>query len=272
VRQVESANVLALLPGSDPERRRETVVITAHHDHLGMAPEGAAGADRIYNGAVDNASGAAVLLALARAYTRLGAPPRSMLFAAVAAEEQGLLGSAFLAAHPPVPAGCLAAVINVDGINVWGRTRDVTMVGWGKSSLDEVVGAVAAWQGRVVKPDQFPDRGFYYRSDQFSLARIGVPGIYLDAGLDFLDRPPDWGRTQIEEWERIHYHQPSDEYRKDWDLSGAIEDARLLFYAGLLIARSPALPAWRAGDEFEAARKEALGKVGSGKAEGGSGK
>jgi len=259
VREVESANVLGLLPGSDPQRSRETLIITAHHDHLGVAAEGSGGADRIYNGAVDNASGAAVLLALARAHARLGPPPRSILFATVAAEEQGLLGSAYLAAHPPVPAGLLAATINIDGINIWGRTRDVTMVGLGKSSLDEIVRAVAAWQGREVKPDQFPDRGFFYRSDQFSLAKIGVPGIYLDSGTDFPGRPPGWGKAQIEEWEKVHYHQPSDEYRADWDLSGAVDDARLLFYASLLIARSPDLPAWRAGDEFEAARKAALG-------------
>jgi len=267
IRDVTSANVLGVLEGSDPELKHEAVLVTAHHDHLGMEEigpgakggAGAVGVDRIYNGAVDNASGVAVLLAMARAFTALpAAPSRSILFAAVAAEEQGLLGSAHLAAHPPFGAGHLAAIVNMDGINIWGRTRDVTFVGLGKSDLDLVVQAVAAWQGRVVKPDQFPDRGFFYRSDQFSLARIGVPGIYLDTGTDFIGRPAGWGKEQAEAWEREHYHQPSDEYSDSWDLSGAVEDAQLLFYAALRVAQARAMPRWTPGDEFEAARKAAL--------------
>jgi Zn-dependent M28 family amino/carboxypeptidase len=157
-----------------------------------------------------------------------------------------------------VPAGYLAAVLNIDGINIWGRTRDVTAIGMGKSSLDRLVEAAASDQGRVVKPDQFPDRGFYYRSDQFSFARIGVPGIYLDSGTEFIGRPPGWGKETIEAWEKTHYHQPSDELRDDWDLAGAVEDTRLLFHAGLRAAGEEALPAWTPGDEFEAARKAAL--------------
>jgi Zn-dependent M28 family amino/carboxypeptidase len=224
-----------------------------------MAPEGEGGADRIFNGAVDNASGVAALIALAGAFQRLPAPPRrSVLFAAVSGEEQGLLGSAWLAAHPPVPAGALAADLNIDGVNVWGRTRDVTVVGLGKSSLDRLVMAAAAWQGRKAMADQFPDRGHFYRSDQFSFARIGVPGVYLDSGIDFVGRPPGWGRERIEEWERTRYHQPSDEYRDDWDLSGAVEDLQLLFLVGLAVARERMLPRWTPGDEFEAARKAAL--------------
>jgi Zn-dependent M28 family amino/carboxypeptidase len=260
IRPVESANVLGLLRGSHPERRREIVLYTAHHDHLGISPEGVGKeTDRIFNGAVDNAAGVAALLALAEAHARLESrPPRSVLFAAVAAEEQGLLGSRHLATHPPVPAGYLAAVLNIDGINIWGRTRDVTAIGMGKSSLDRLVEAAASDQGRVVKPDQFPDRGFYYRSDQFSFARIGVPGIYLDSGTEFIGRPPGWGKETIEAWEKTHYHQPSDELRDDWDLAGAVEDTRLLFHAGLRAAGEEALPAWTPGDEFEAARKAAL--------------
>jgi Zn-dependent M28 family amino/carboxypeptidase len=259
LREIESANVLGLLEGSDPELRREMVVYTAHHDHLGVVELAAGGGeDRIFNGAVDNASGVAALLALAKAFRELPAPPRrSVLFAAVAAEEQGLLGSALLAREPPVPAGDLAAVINIDGVNIWGRTRDVTVIGHGKSSLDAIVESVAAWQGRRVVPDQFPDRGYYYRSDQFSFARVGVPGIYLDTGTDFIGRPPGWGKEQVEAWEKLHYHQPSDEYDEAWDLSGAVEDTRLLFHAGLRVAQDDALPAWTPGDEFEAARKAA---------------
>jgi Zn-dependent M28 family amino/carboxypeptidase len=259
VREQESANVLGVLEGSDPELRREMVVYTAHHDHLGLAEEGTPGADRIYNGAVDNAAGVAALLAFARAFTQLPQPPRrSILFAAVAAEEQGLLGSKYLAEHPPIPAGYLAANLNVDGLNIFGRTRDLTVVGQGKSSLDAVVESVARWQGRVVKPDQFPDRGFYYRSDQFSLAHVGVPAVYLDSGTDVIGRPPGWGKEHIEQWEAKHYHQTSDEYRDDWDLSGAVEDVQLLFYVGHRVAESRLLPTWTPGDEFEAARKAAL--------------
>jgi hypothetical protein len=264
VREQQSANVLGVIEGSDLKLRREMVVYSAHHDHLGIEEVGGSdknGKDRIYNGAVDNASGVATLLAIATAYRHLPAPPaRSVLFAAVAAEEQGLLGSEYLAAHPPVPAGYLAANLNIDGVNIWGRTRDLAYVGYGKSSLDRQVDAVATWQGRVVKPDQFPDRGFFYRSDQFNFAKIGVPAVYLDSGTDFIGRPAGWGKEQIEAWERTHYHQPSDEYSDDWDLSGAVEDSQLLFYVGLRVASDPKLPEWKAGDEFEAARKAVLQK------------
>jgi Zn-dependent M28 family amino/carboxypeptidase len=261
VNEQKSANVLGMISGSDPKRRGEVVVYSAHHDHLGIEEAHSKENDRIFNGAVDNASGIATLLALAQAYRHLPTPPaRSVIFAAVCAEEQGLLGSEFLAAHPPVPAGSIAANLNIDGINIWGRTRDVTYVGYGKSSLDQLVDAVAAWQGRVVKPDQFPDRGFFYRSDQFNFAKIGVPAIYLDSGTEFIDRPAGWGQEQIEKWEATHYHQPSDEYDAAWELAGAVEDTQLLFYAGLRAAQDAKLPEWKPGDEFEAARKAALGQ------------
>ncbi|HZH02205.1 MAG TPA: M28 family peptidase, partial [Myxococcaceae bacterium] len=176
VQRKKTANVLAVLPGSDPKLAAEVVVYSAHHDHLGVRTGAKPGEDDIYNGAEDNASGVAALLSIARAYTRLPKPPkRSVLFAAVAAEEQGLLGSEYLTAHPPVPAGAMAANINIDGANIWGKTRDVTFVGLGKSSLDAWVTSLAATQGRVVKADPMPDRGFFYRSDQFNFAKLGVP-------------------------------------------------------------------------------------------------
>jgi Zn-dependent M28 family amino/carboxypeptidase len=152
----------------------------------------------------------------------------------------------------------MAANVNVDGINIWGRTRDVTFVGYGKSSLDSLVNSIARWQQRTVKPDQFPDRGFFYRSDQFNFAKIGVPAVYLDAGTEFIDRPAEWGKQQIEKWEATQYHQPSDEYDESWNLAGAVEDTQLLFYVGLRVAQDPKLPQWNPGDEFEAARKAAL--------------
>jgi Zn-dependent M28 family amino/carboxypeptidase len=259
VRKKQTANVLGLLPGSDPALAQQAVVFMAHHDHIGMAAERNAQGDNIYNGAVDNASGTAALLAIARACCSLPkAPARSILFAAVGAEEQGLLGSEYLAMHPPIATGNLAAVVNIDGVNIIGPTRDVNVIGLGKSSLDQLVDGIARWQNRVVTPDQFPDRGYYYRSDQFNLAKVGVPGVYLHSGVNVIGKPEGWGRKQIEQWTETRYHQPSDEYSDDWDLRGAVEDVRLLYYVGLLAAQGPALPRWTPGDEFEAARKAAL--------------
>jgi len=261
--RVETANVAGLLPGSDPELSDEVVIYTAHHDHLGIAPEGeGAGGDRIYNGALDNASGVAQLLAIARAMTALPEPPRrSILFLFVAAEEQGLLGSEYYAAHPTYPPGRIAANLNYDGGNIWGETADLTLVGDGKSSLDAVAEAVAASQGRAVVGDQHPDKGYYYRSDQFSFAKIGVPALYPDTGSEFVGRPEGWGRERVEEWTATHYHQPSDELVADWDFAGMVDDARFGFLAGLIVANADAMPGWNPGDEFEAARKEALAAV-----------
>jgi Zn-dependent M28 family amino/carboxypeptidase len=262
VRKRTTGNVLGLLPGSDPELAQQAVVFMAHHDHLGLAAERNAEGDNIYNGAVDNASGTAALLAIARACASLPQRPRrSILFAAVGAEEQGLLGSEYLAAHPPIQAGNLAAVVNIDGVNIIGPTRDVNVIGLGKSDLDALVRQTARWQNRVVTGDQFPDRGYYYRSDQFSLAKIGVPGVYLHSGVNVIGKPEGWGKLQIEEWIETRYHQPSDEYQEDWDLRGAVEDIRLLYYVGLRAAQQDPLPQWNAGDEFEAARKAALDAV-----------
>lgn len=262
VRKRKTANVLGLLPGSDPVLARQAVIFMAHHDHLGLGAQRNAEGDNIYNGAVDNASGTGALLTIARACAALSKrPARSILFAAVGAEEQGLLGSLYLAEHPPIAVGNMAAVINIDGINTFGPTRDVNVIGLGKSNLDELVGEIARWQKRVVTPDQFPDRGYYYRSDQFSLAKVGVPGVYLHSGIHVIGKPEGWGKQHIEEWTRTKYHQPSDEYQDSWDLRGAVEDVRLLYYVGLLAAQQPALPQWSAGDEFEAARKAALKAV-----------
>jgi Zn-dependent M28 family amino/carboxypeptidase len=254
----KTANVVARLPGRDPALAREAVVYTAHLDHFGTRQAQDGGAV-VYNGALDNASGVATLLSIAEALASLPERPRrSVLFAAVGAEEQGLLGSRFLAQHPPVPAGRLAAAINVDGMNIWGRTRDVPVVGLGKSSLDEWIETIAAAQGRVVVEEAYPDKGAFYRSDHLSLARIGVPAAYIEAGTDVRGRPPGWGRKQQETWQTAHYHQPSDDLTDDWDFSGAVEDAQLLFYLGVKVANAPLAPVFRPGDEFEAARKKAL--------------
>lgn len=261
---VETANVLGVLPGRDPELARQHIIYTAHHDHLGLGKPNDAG-DDIYNGALDNAAGVSQVLAIGRAFAALPERPRrSILIALVGAEEQGLLGSAFYAANPTVAPGLLAANLNYDGGNIWGRNRDVTYIGYGKSSLDAVVEKYAAEQGRTVKGDQFPDRGFFYRSDQFSLAKIGVPAVYLDTGTDFEGRPEGWGREQIEEWEKVHYHQPSDHLTEDWNFDGMIDDAVLGFKVGLWLAEQDAMPSWNPGDEFEAARQQALSALGAG--------
>jgi hypothetical protein len=258
-RTQDSANVLGWLEGSDPNLRDQCVIVMAHHDHLGRAEARNADGDDIYNGAIDNASGVASMLCLAAAMEALPtAPRRSILFASVAAEEQGLLGSKYFAQNPPIAPGRMAGLVNIDGIGFLGKTRDVNVIGQGKSSLDQVLESIAKWQGRVVVPDLHPDRGYYYRSDQFSLAKLGVPAIYLHAGQEVEGKPEGWGRQQIEQWVEKHYHQPSDEFREDWDLSGAVQDAKLLFLATMAIAEADGLPTWKPGDEFEAARKQAI--------------
>ena len=256
--KVQSANVLGLIRGSDPELADEVVIYSAHHDHLGIGPANEAG-DTIYNGAMDNASGVAQVIAMARAIMALPEPPRrSILICLVGAEEQGLLGSKWFASNPTFRPGKIAANLNYDGGNIWGDTHDVTYIGLGKSSIDQIVTMIADEQGRVVKPDQFSDRGYFYRSDQFSFAKIGVPAMYLDPGTDFVDRPSEWGKKQVDHYTNVHYHQPSDEYDPNWNLEGMIQDALIGFWTGLAIANADDMPTWNQGDEFEAVRLEAL--------------
>lgn len=257
LRSTHSANVIGVLKGSDPALSAEHVVYTAHHDHLGIGDPNPNGdpEDRIYNGAVDNASGSGMVLEVARAFAALPqAPKRSIMVAFVGAEEQGLIGSQYFGKYPPVPAGNLAANLNLDSGNIHGRTSDIVLIGRGKSSLDGVTDRVAAFQGRTPKGDQFPDKGYFYRSDQFSLARVGVPALGMDSGTDYIGRDPGWGKALVEEYTAKHYHQPSDELGDDWNFDGMIEDAQFAFWFGLLVADAPAMPAWNPGDEFEAAR------------------
>ncbi len=254
---VESPNVIGLLPGTDPKLGQEVVVFSAHHDHLGVAAGVAPGADGIYNGALDNASGCAVVLAMARAAA--AAPHRrSLLFLFPTAEEKGLLGARWFARHPSVPVGRMAADVNLDSVNVLGRTKDVELLSLGRTTIDPVVKELAALQGRTVHGDAFPDRGAYYRGDHLELARLGVPDVSLRGGPHFAGRPDGWGAQQIADFFGQHYHQPSDEYPPfpgRWDLSGAVEDAQLQLLVGLRIANDPKLPQWKKGDEFEAARQ-----------------
>jgi Zn-dependent M28 family amino/carboxypeptidase len=262
VTRKESGNVIGLLRGSDQARSGEAVIYTAHHDHLGMKVGAKPGDDVIYNGALDNASGVAGVLAIARAFADLKPrPARSVYFAFVAGEEQGLLGSELLAKEPPVPAGRIAANVNLDGIAYYGRTRDLGMIGLGKSSLDLDVEALAKMQGRSLHGDEFPDRGTFYRSDQFNFARIGVPAAYLKKGTDVIGKPAGWGREREDEYVKRDYHQPSDEFREAWDFSGAVEDMQLAFWLGCRVADAAAMPRWNKGDEFEAARLKSLASM-----------
>ena len=256
VRQFESANVVGILAGTDPRLAGEAVLYTAHHDHLGAVKPQPPQTDGIYNGALDNASGCATVLNIARAIT-FARPKRSVIVAFVTAEEQGLLGSEWLARHPPIPAAKIGADINLDTVNRWGRTTDVGVLGLGKSSADEIIRDVAREQSRTVHGDPHPDRGAFYRSDMFSLAKAGVPPVAVKGGPDFVGRPKGWGDQQMLDYERKHYHQPSDEYHGDWDLTGDVQDAQLQLVVGLRIANAPQLPAWTPGDEFEKNRKTA---------------
>jgi Zn-dependent M28 family amino/carboxypeptidase len=251
-----TANVLGKLPGSDARLASEMVVVSAHHDHLGMR-EGKG--DTIYNGAQDNASGVAAMLNVAEAMAALEPrPKRTILFAAVAAEESGLLGSQYFCEHPVVPPGRIAADVNIDGVNIWGKTSDVPFVGLGKSTLDDIVGPVARAQGRQVTGDDQPDKGGFYRSDQFNFAKVGVPALYLKAGVRHPGHDAQWGRDQKDKYNDERYHQPSDQIDETWNLDGAVEDVQLMTVTLLRIADAPKMPEWRHGDEFEAARKQAL--------------
>ena len=252
VRQLDSGNVAGRLGGADPAVADETVVVTAHFDHLGIGvPKGG---DAIYNGALDNASGCSVLLNLARALTTLRTPlRRSVLFLAVTAEESGLLGSAHYARNPTIPPKKLIANFNIDGVNMWGRSRDLQLVGHGKSSLTALAESVAARRGRKIVPDSEPDKGLFYRSDHFSFAKIGVPSAYFKAGTDFIERPDVKRRIQLA-YTTVHYHQPSDQFDARWDLSGAVEDAQLLLECLVLAANAAEPPKWTPGDEFEGFR------------------
>ena len=251
LREMESANVLGVLPGTDPELRDEYVVLTAHFDHLGIGKP--RNGDSIYNGAVDNASGCAGMLALARAAATLRERRRSMLFLAVTAEESGLLGSKYYAQNPTVDRKKLIANVNVDGLNVWGETTDIEFVGYGKNSLSDVAREIAEARGRSLKPDSHPDRGYFYRSDHFNFARIGVPAAYFKAGSQFLDRPADRKRMKAS-YTTVHYHQPTDELAKWWNFKGAVSDMRVLFRLLARTANDDAAPTWTPGDEFEKLR------------------
>jgi Zn-dependent M28 family amino/carboxypeptidase len=255
LRTVESRNVIAKITGAS--RPDEYVVYTAHWDHLGR--DETKPGDGIYNGAVDNATGTSGLVEMAQAFaSATPRPERTVLFLAVTAEEKGLLGSKWYAQNPLYSLEKTLGVINMDGLNTWGRTRDVISVGMGNSTLHGTLAAHAREMGRVVLPDDEPEKGFFYRSDHFEFAKLGVPGLHAGSGMDYLDRPAGWGQRVRDEYTANDYHKPSDEIRAEWDLSGAIEDLRLFFRVGYELANTSEWPTWSPDAEFRAVRERRL--------------
>jgi hypothetical protein len=258
LRETLTANVGGVLRGSDPVLADEVVVISAHHDYFGIGTADETG-DTIYNGALDNGVAMAQALSVAEAFAALGSPPRrSVLVFFPAAEEQGLLGSKYYSEHPTVEPGKIAANINFELGNIWGRTRDVTIFGKGKSTLEDLLAELTERQGRYVTGESTPRSGWYYRSDQFSFARIGVPAIWFKSGTDFIDRPEGWGEQQYADWIERNYHRPSDEVEDWWNFDGLLEDAHLGFQLALSVASADQMPTWYPGDEFEDERLAAL--------------
>jgi Zn-dependent M28 family amino/carboxypeptidase len=252
VKRVAAPNVVGIIEGSDPQLRSEYVVYSAHWDHLGVGAPDKNG-DTIYNGALDNASGVAVVLAIAEHLASLPPaqrPKRSSLFLFPTAEEQGLLGAEWYSKHPVVPLEKTAANVNLDSMNVLGPTKDFIPLGAERSSLKAVVEAVAKEMNLRVSPDARPEQGSFYRSDHFPFAKVGVPSISLKEGDDYVGHTKEWGEEQFKAYNTAHYHQPSDEMRDTWDYRGMIQEAEIALAIGRKIADAPAKPQFNPGDEF----------------------
>ena len=248
-----SRNVLGMIEGSDPELRDEYVIFSAHHDHLGLAPEPVDG-DSVYNGAQDNASGTAALLEVANALLEVqDQMRRSALIIFVGAEEMGLLGSQYWSQNPTVHPGKVSANFNLDSMQIYGETRDMTLVGYGRNTLTDVFRENAEAVGREITPDPQPEQGFFYRSDHFSFARIGIPALYPNPGRDFIDKPDNYNAT-VDSVRAANYHQLSDEINEYWDMSGMREDTRLIFRTAFDVLNRDEMMEWYTGDEFESVR------------------
>jgi Zn-dependent M28 family amino/carboxypeptidase len=253
LRSFKSHNVVGKLEGSDPKLRDEYIIYTAHWDHLGRHPE--LQGDQIFNGAIDNASGVASLIQLATAFTKLNPPPkRSVLFMATTAEEAGLLGAKFYAAHPLYSLEKTLADINIDTINPWGKTRDIEDLSNNNSTLDDLLAAAAKRNGREMKPNSQPEKGGFYRADHFEFSKRGVPSLYAGGGKDFIGKPANFGQQKKDDYTAHHYHQVSDEVDSNWDFSGAVQDVDLLFEVGYQVANGDKFPEWKPGTEFKTKR------------------
>jgi Zn-dependent M28 family amino/carboxypeptidase len=255
--QIDTRNVVAMIPGNDARLKEEFVVFTAHWDHLGVGMP--VNGDAIYNGAVDNATGCGILLEIARAWNALPQKPRrSALFLAVTAEEGGLRGSEYYARHPLFPPGKTALNLNFDAFFPFGRTTDIVVAGAERTTAWPVVQQIARRMNLAISPDPRPEQGTYYRSDHFSLARAGVPAFSIRGGNQFAGKPPEYGEQLFKEFNAKHYHQPSDEYQNEWDFSGLEQVARFGFLVGLEVANQDRLPNWNQGEEFLPARQKSL--------------
>ncbi|HEY1203796.1 MAG: M28 family peptidase [Bryobacteraceae bacterium] len=255
IREEDTRNVVAMVAGSDPELKSEAVIFSAHWDHLGIGP--AVNGDSIYNGAVDNGTGCGMLLEMARAWAALEQKPRrSALFIAFTAEEAGLRGSEYYASHPVIPTGKTAAGFNWDAVYPYGRTRDIVVTGAERTTLWPLVQDTARRFNYVIKPEAEPEKGHFYRSDHFSLARAGVPSFSIGEGDDVMGKPAGYGLAMIHDYDEKHYHQPSDEYKDEWDFSGLEQLVRFSLALGVDTANLEGLPTWNKGDEFLAAREK----------------
>jgi Zn-dependent M28 family amino/carboxypeptidase len=252
IRRAESPNVIGLLRGS--EAPDEYVLYMAHWDHLGRI-FGRPGSEGIFNGAIDNATGVSGLLEIAEALAAGPRPRRSIVFAAVTLEESGLLGSRWYAEHPPFPLEKTAAVINMDALTVLGPSRDVVVIGFGNSELEDYLKEAAATQNRIVVPEEFPERGYYYRSDHFNFAKKGVPALYAKGGSDHREHGQAWGKAQLDDYNANRYHKPGDVFDPNWDLRGVVEDLTLLYDVGRRVASEARWPEWYPGTEFRAVRE-----------------
>jgi Zn-dependent M28 family amino/carboxypeptidase len=258
IHSFKSHNVIGKLEGSDPKLNGEYVIYTAHWDHLGRHPE--LQGDQIFNGAIDNASGVASVIELAGAFKKINPPPkRSVLFMATTAEEAGLLGAKFYAEHPLYPLEKTLADINLDSMNVWGKTRDIEDLSLGFSTLDDLLAAAAKQQGRTAIPDSRPDKGKIYRADNFEFSKVGLPSLYIGKGEHLLSRPEN-APLRSDEYDSTDYHQVTDEVRPDWDLSGAVQDVQLIFEVGYEAANGDKFPEWKPISEFKAKRDSMLKK------------
>jgi len=254
IKKSVSYNVLAKVPGG--KHQDEAIIYSAHWDHLGVGEK--VKGDSIYNGAVDNATGVASLLELATAFKKLpNKPGRSILFISYTAEEQGLLGSEYYAKHPVFPLAKTVANINMDMMGIAGKTKDIVVYGFGQSELEDYAAASAKKQGRVVVPDPVPSSGLYYRSDHFNLAKVGVPSLFTGSGVDNIKNGREWGLKQVADFTKFRYHSPQDNFdAKTWDLSGIVEDVRLVFDLGYRLSNEDTYPKWKTGSEFKAIREK----------------
>jgi Zn-dependent M28 family amino/carboxypeptidase len=252
VRRTQSANVVGVLPGA--KHPNEYVLYMAHWDHFGNSKDSGGTGDTIYNGAVDNATGVAGILEVAKAFQAGKRPDRSIVFVAVTAEESGLLGSAYYGQNPVLPLSQTAAAINIDAMYPIGRMRDIEVVGYGASELEDYLKDATTKQGRVIRPDAEPEKGHYFRSDHFNLAKHGVPSLYTETGIDAVTHPAGYGQAFKDDYTANRYHKPSDEYSADWDVSGILEDLQLLHAVGARVANDRHWPEWYPKSEFKAIR------------------